>query len=100
METSGMARLEFSLEHHQPMDVAQARFEAGIDEAVSRYRSWVDQVDWSEDGQAATISGSGYEVRLWYDERFLHVRGRIPLAWKLFEGAVRHRIREMILRPA
>jgi hypothetical protein len=95
-----MARVNFTLEHHQPTDVARARFEAGIDEAVSRYRSWIGTVDWSEDGQAATISGSGYEVRLWYDERFLHVQGRVPLAWKIFEGAVRHRIGEMIARPA
>jgi hypothetical protein len=94
-----MARLDFKLEHHQPIDAAQARFEAGIDEAVSRYRSWIDRVEWSEDGQAATIAGSGYEVRLWYDEHWLHVQGHVPLAWKLFEGAVRHRIREMIARP-
>jgi hypothetical protein len=95
-----MARLEFKVEHHQPMEAAQAKFEAGIEEAVSRYRSWVGQVDWSDDGQAATISGSGYKVRLWYDERFLHVQGQVPLAWKLFEGAMRHHIREMIARSA
>ncbi len=94
-----MARMDFSLEHHQPLDAAQSRFEAGIDEALSRYGTWVGRVDWSEDGQAATISGAGYKVRLWYDERFLHVEGNVPLAWKLFEGAVRHRIREMIARP-
>jgi hypothetical protein len=95
-----MARVNFRLEHHQPMEGAQARFESGIDEAVSRYGSWIGRVDRSEDGQAATISGSGFEVRLWYDERFLHVQGHVPLAWKLFEGTVRHRIREMITRPA
>jgi hypothetical protein len=94
-----MARLDFRLEHQQPIDEAQAKFEAGIDEAVSRFGSWIGRVDWSEDGQAATISGSGYEVRLWYDERFLHVQGHVPLAWKVFEGAVRHYIREMIARP-
>lgn len=94
-----MARLELSIEHGQPMEVAQAKLEAGIDEALSRFGSWVGQVDWSEDRQSATISGSGYEVRLWYDHRFFHARGHVPLAWKLFEGAVRHHIRKVIDRP-
>lgn len=93
-----MARLDLSMEHGQPLEVAQARFEAGISEAVSRYRSWIGRIDWSDDRQAALISGSGYEVRLWYDERFLHARGHIPLAWKLLEPAVKHHIRKIIDR--
>jgi hypothetical protein len=94
-----MARLNLSMEHDQPLDVAQAKLEAGIDEAISQYGSRIGRVDWSEDGRSATISGSGYEVRLWYDERCFHAKGRIPLAWKLLEGVVRHRIRKLIDRP-
>ncbi len=94
-----MARLEFSLEHHQTPEAAQAKFEAGIEEAVSRFRSWIQKVDWSEDRQAATIRGSGYEVRLWYDERLLYAQGHIPLAWKLIEPAVRGHIQRMITGP-
>jgi hypothetical protein len=94
-----MARLNLALEHDQPLDVAQAKFEAGISEALSRYGSRVDRLDWSEDRQSATVAGSGYEVRLWYDERFFHAQGHIPLAWKIFEGAIRHHIRKLIDRP-
>jgi hypothetical protein len=94
-----MARLNLEFEHDQPLDVAQAKFEAGISEALSRYGSWVHRVDWSEDRHAATVFGSGYEVRLWFDERFFHAQGHIPLAWKLFEGAIRHHIRKVIDRP-
>lgn len=94
-----MARLELSMEHGQPPEVAQARFEEGIAEAVDRFGSWIGRIDWSEDRHAATIAGSGYEVRLWYDERFLHARGHIPLAWKLVEPAIRHHIRKMLERP-
>lgn len=93
-----MARLDLSLEHGQPMEVAQAKFVAGIEQAISRYGSWIGRVDWAQDQQSATISGSGYEVRLWYDESFLHAHGRVPLAWKLFEGSIRRHIREMITR--
>jgi hypothetical protein len=94
-----MARLNLSMEHGQPMDVVQAKLEAGIDEAVSQFGSRVDRVDWSDDHQSATISGSGFQVRLWYDERFFHAQGRIPLTWKLFEGAVRRHIQKVIDRP-
>lgn len=93
-----MARLEFSMEHGQPPERAQEHFEAGIAEAVERYGSWIGRLDWSEDRRAAMVSGSGYEVRLWYDDRFLHAHGHIPLAWKLFEPAMRNRVRKMLDR--
>ena len=68
------------------MDVAQAKLEAGIAEAMARFGSWVGRVDWSDDRHSATIAGSGYEVRLWYDEHFVHMQGHVPLAWKLFQN--------------
>jgi hypothetical protein len=87
------------MEHGRPPESVQASFEAGIQEAISKYGSWIDRLDWSEDRRAARIAGSGYDVSLWYDERYLHARGKIPLAWKLFEPAIRSRIRTMIERP-
>ena len=81
-----MARLDLAVEHGQPPEEAQPRFESGIEEAVSRYGSWIGRVAWAEDRESVTISGSGYEVRLWYDDRLLHARGTIPLAWKLLES--------------
>ena len=91
-----MARLEFSMEHGQPEELAQDHFEAGIAEAVARFGSWIGRIDWSEDRHQAIIIGSNYQVQLWYDERFLHARGQIPLAWKLIEPVVRNEIRRMI----
>jgi hypothetical protein len=99
MGAGRMAKLDLTVEHDQSMDVAQAKLEAGVAEALSRFGSWVGRLDWSEDLQSATVSGSGYEVRLWYDEHAFHAQGHIPLAWKLFEGAVRHHIRKVIERP-
>jgi hypothetical protein len=99
MGAGRMARLDLSVEHDQPMDVAQAKLEAGIAEAMSRFGSWIGRLDWSEDRRSAMVSGSGYEVRLWYDEHAFHAQGQIPLAWKLFEGKVRNQIRKMVERP-
>lgn len=94
-----MARLDLKVEHGQPSDVAQAKFEAGVTAALERYGSWIGRVDWSDDRHCATASGAGYEVRLWYDDRFVHIQGQVPLAWKLFEGAIRSRILKVIDRP-
>ena len=94
-----MARLNLSVEHDLSSDEAQAKFEAGIAEAMSRFGSRVGRLDWTEDRHSAMVSGSGYEIRLWYDDRLFHAQGHIPLAWKLFEGAIRHHIRKLIDRP-
>ena len=95
-----MARLDLSMEHGRPPESAQASFEAGINDAIARFGSWIGRVDWSEDRRAARITGSGYEVQLSYDDRFLHATGHIPLAWKLLEPVIRHHIRTMIEGPA
>lgn len=94
-----MARLDLKLEHGQSMDVAQAKLEAGVAAAMERYGSWIGRLDWSEDRHCATVSGAGYEVRLWYDEQFVHAQGHVPLAWKLFEPAIKAHIRKVIDRP-
>ncbi len=93
-----MARLDITIEHGQPPEVAQAKFQAAIHETQSRFSSWIHRLDWADDGHSAMIAGSGYEVRCWYDERDLHVQGSIPLAWKLFEGAIRNHIQREIER--
>jgi hypothetical protein len=93
-----MARLDITIEHGQPPEVAQAKFQAAIRETQSRFSSWIHRLDWAEDGRSATIAGSGYEIRCWYDEHNLHVQGSIPLAWKFFEGAIRNHIKRDIER--
>jgi hypothetical protein len=93
-----MAQLDLSIAHGQPMDRAAEKFEAAILEAEARFGQWIHRVDWSEDRHAALLSGPGYEVRLWFDARDLHAQGRIPLAWKLFEGALRNQVIKSIGR--
>ncbi len=93
-----MARLDITIAHGQPPELAQAKFQSAIRETQSRFSSWIHRLDWAEDGHSATLAGSGYEVRCWYDDRDLHIQGSIPLAWKLFEGAIRSHIQHDIDR--
>ena len=93
-----MARLDIAIEHRQPMDLAQAKFETAIREAEAKFGSWVGRVDWSDDRRSATVSGSNYNVKVWYDERDVHAQGTIPMAWKLLEGVVRGQMKKIIDR--
>ena len=93
-----MARLDLAIEHGQSLEGAAKKFQAAILETQDRFGTWIRRVDWSEDRRSATLSGPGYEVRLWFDDRDVHAHGRIPLAWKLFEGAMRSYVRRIIDR--
>ena len=95
-----MAQLNISIPHGQSVELAQVRFEAAIHEAQARFSGWIGQVEWSVDRRSATVSGSHYKLTFWYDERDVHAQGSIPLAWKLFEGAMRSHIKKAIDRPA
>jgi hypothetical protein len=94
-----MAQLDITIRHGQPMELAQARFEAAILEAQSRFGAWIGRVERSDDRRSATFSGSNYRVKFWYDEHEVHAQGRIPLAWKLFEGAMRSHMQRAVDRP-
>jgi hypothetical protein len=93
-----MAQLDISIPHDQPPDIAASKFQSAIREAQSQFAAWVHHVDWADDRRSATVTGPGYEVRLWFDERDVHARGRIPLMWKLMEGALRRYVQRVIER--
>jgi hypothetical protein len=93
-----MAQLNISFAHGQSPEAARAKFQTAIREIHARFPRWIERLEWADDGQVATFAGTGYEIRCWYDERDLHVRGTIPLAWKLFEGAIRSQIKHDIER--
>jgi hypothetical protein len=93
-----MARMDLSIEHGRTPESAQAAFETGIEETVRRFQSWISQADWADDRRAVRLTGSGFDVNLWYDETALHAQGKVPIAWKLFEPAIRRHIQEAIER--
>jgi hypothetical protein len=93
-----MARLEISIKHGQPPEVARAKFQSGVREAHARFSGWIQSLEWSDDGRSATFTGSGFEVRCWYDDSDLHIQGSVPFAWKLLEGMIRGQIKHHIDR--
>ena len=44
---------------------------------------------WSPDWTADRVAGTGFDVRLCYDDRKVHARGTIPMALKRLDGPIR-----------
>ncbi len=91
-----MARVDIKIEHRQPPDTVEEKFQSAIREAEARFRTWIHRVNWSNEGRTAMLVGPGYEVRLEVDDRYLHAQGDVPLAWKLLEGVVRKRLKRAL----
>jgi hypothetical protein len=96
-----MARLDIKIKHGQELDGAQEKFREALLAFRKRHGDQIERLDWADDGQSATLAGRGFEVRCWYDQHDLHVKGTVPLTWKLLESALRSEIkRELDRAPA
>jgi hypothetical protein len=93
-----MARLDITIKHGQEVEGAQEKFREALLAFQKRHAAQIERLDWAEDGQSATLAGHGFEVRCWYDQHDLHIKGTIPLTWKLLESAFRSEIKREIDR--
>jgi hypothetical protein len=84
-----MARLDMTVEHGQTAEGARANFEKAIGAAHAHYGRWIQKVEWSPDRTAVNVSGTGFDVRLSFDERKVYARGTIPMAAKLLEAPIK-----------
>lgn len=84
-----MAQLNMSFEHGQDWDAARTNFEAAIERACVDQGRWIHSVEWSDDRTAAALSGPSYRVVLEVDPTHVRATGKVPLALKLLEPAVR-----------
>jgi hypothetical protein len=83
-----MARLDMAVEHGQEPEAARENFEKAIAAAQARYGGWIRRLEWTPDRTAVSVAGTGFDVRLSYDERKVYARGTIPMAAKLLEGSI------------
>lgn len=84
-----MAQLDMAVEHGQTAEAARENFEKAIATAQSQYGRFIQRLEWSPDRTEVRVSGSGFDVRLSYDDRKVHARGTVPMAAKLLEGPIR-----------
>ncbi|APW58849.1 polyhydroxyalkanoic acid system family protein [Paludisphaera borealis] len=91
-----MAQVNMSFEHGQPPEVARENFVKGIEKAHAEHGRWIHKVSWSDDRTSAVLTGPSYEVTMSLDDTHVHARGRVPLAFKLFERPVRRYIEQSL----
>ena len=84
-----MAQLDMAVEHGQTLEAARENFEKAVAAAQTKYGTWIRRMDWSPDRTAVNVAGTGFDVRLSYDDRKVYARGTIPMALKLLEGPIR-----------
>jgi hypothetical protein len=84
-----MAKVNMALDHGQTLATAHANFERAISAAQHRFGKWIHRVDWSNDRDSVQMVGPGFDVVLSYDEHKVHVRGTVPIAFKLMEVPIK-----------
>jgi hypothetical protein len=78
-----------TVEHGQTAEGARANFEKAIGAAHVQYGRWIQKVEWSPDRTAVNVSGTGFDVRLSFDERKVYARGTVPMVAKLLEAPIK-----------
>lgn len=84
-----MAQLDMAVEHGQTADAARENFEKAIEAARSQYGRFIRRLEWSPDRTEVHVTGSGFDVRLSFDDRKVYARGTVPMAAKLLEGPIK-----------
>jgi hypothetical protein len=84
-----MAQLDMAVEHGQSPEAARINFERAVAAAQVEYAGWIHRLEWSQDRTAVTVTGTGFNVTLSYDDEKVYARGTIPLAFKLFERPIK-----------
>jgi hypothetical protein len=84
-----MAKVNMAVSHGQTLATAQANFERAISAAQERFGKWIHRTDWSPNRESVQMVGPGFDVVLSYDEHKVHVRGTVPIAFKLMEVPIR-----------
>ena len=84
-----MAQLDMTVEHGQTAGAARENFEKAIATAQSQYGRFIRRLEWSPDRTGVQVSGTGFDVRLSYDDLKVYARGTVPMLAKLLEGPIK-----------
>ena len=81
-----MSLINVSVKHGQTLDDARSRLQDAVDEVRGKFPAMVQRVDWSDDRNAVTILGKGFDVAMRIDPQDLHVAGNITILGALLGG--------------
>jgi hypothetical protein len=84
-----MAQWEMGVEPGRPWKWCGANFEKAIAAAWSQYGAWIHRLEWSPDRTSVAAAGTGFDIRLSYDDRNVHGGGTLPMTVKLLAGSIK-----------
>jgi hypothetical protein len=91
-----MSTVSFSFEHRQPLAEARERLKRSVAALDQQAGFLVHRIAWLDDGSRAVLSGTGFEVRVWVDERAVHVEGDVPPWLKMLAHSPLARLRNVL----
>ena len=83
-----MSLINLSVKHGRTIDDARQKLEQSVDDVNTRFGSFVQRVDWTDDRNQVTISGTGFKIEMRVDSEAIHVIGDIPLVGKLLASPI------------
>ena len=78
-----MPLINLSVKHGRTLDDARARLQQTVDEVCAKFAAMVQRVEWADDRNSVTVSGTGFVVEMRVDPQDVHVVGDIPLLGRL-----------------
>jgi hypothetical protein len=98
-----MPLFQLSVRHGRTLDDARGRLGMAVDEARVRFGALVRQVDWSDDRNAVTVTGPGFNLSMRVDDQEVHVSGDVPvlgaLLGKSFETGMKQIVQSTFGKP-
>jgi len=91
-----MPLINLSLKHGLSLEEARSNLETAVHEVQHRFRTLVQQVEWSADRSWVRLNGTGFWVELWVDTQEVHASGDIALLGGLLGGPLATSLKQIV----
>jgi hypothetical protein len=93
-----MSTIQLTVKHGRTLEEARKQLERAVAEVRSRFALLVQRVEWTEDRNGVTMSGTGFVVEMRVDAQNVHVTGDIPLLGQLLGGPLVAGLKQIVQR--
>jgi hypothetical protein len=93
-----MSDINLTFKHGKTHEEARTRLAMAVSEIQSRFGPALHRAEWSDNGNAVHLSGTGFEVDARVDAEEVHVKGDIPLIGRLLAGPLIANLKQIVER--
>lgn len=80
-----MSQIQLSLKHGRTLGDARTHMATAVNQVKSSFSGLVQDVQWSGDGNAATLTGKGFTIDMRVDAETLHLSGDLAFLGNLLK---------------